>query len=203
MVLVGELRRSRISTPYEQAAEGHLRPTPLPGRPREIGPAEEAAHLDATLAEHCRGWAKRWHGAPGDEGTGAATRGLAAASMWLIASARLGGGLARWCEETKDLDAATLMCADECGRARCAGPDPSAGVGDGAGQPAPPHGRDGAPAHRGARVRAVIPARLLARPLANRAGLRQAQGGAAPRGGTGARGVGGRARPGLGSRHRS
>ena len=48
----------------QQAAQGHLRATPPPGRAREIGAAGEAAlqaqaaaHADATLAEHCRRWA--------------------------------------------------------------------------------------------------------------------------------------------------
>jgi len=49
----------------QQAEQGHLRPRPLPGRAREIGPAREAAlraqaaaHPDATLAEHRRRWAE-------------------------------------------------------------------------------------------------------------------------------------------------
>ncbi len=48
----------------QHAAQGHLRPTPHPGRAREIGAADEAAlraqaaaHADATLDDHRRRWA--------------------------------------------------------------------------------------------------------------------------------------------------
>ena len=48
----------------QQGAAGHLRPTPHPGRRREIPVADEAAlraqaaaHADATLDEHRRRWA--------------------------------------------------------------------------------------------------------------------------------------------------
>ncbi len=48
----------------QQAAQGHLRPAPHPGRRREIPVADEAAlraqaaaHADATLDEHRRRWA--------------------------------------------------------------------------------------------------------------------------------------------------
>jgi transposase len=49
----------------QQAATGSLAPKPIPGRPRRIGPAEQAAlraqvtaQPDATLAEHCAQWAQ-------------------------------------------------------------------------------------------------------------------------------------------------
>jgi transposase len=45
---------------------GAVQPKPIPGRPRAIGPKQEAAldaqvaqHRDATLEEHCRLWAER------------------------------------------------------------------------------------------------------------------------------------------------
>ncbi len=48
----------------QHAAQGHLRPTPHPGRAREIPVADEAAlraqaaaYADATLDEHRRRWA--------------------------------------------------------------------------------------------------------------------------------------------------
>jgi len=48
----------------QQAAAGHLRPKPHPGRAREIPVADEAAlraqaaaHADATLDDHRRRWA--------------------------------------------------------------------------------------------------------------------------------------------------
>src|SRR5918911_485413 len=47
----------------QQARTGSLAPKPIPGRPRRIGPPEQAAlraqvaeHPDATLAEHCAQW---------------------------------------------------------------------------------------------------------------------------------------------------
>ena len=49
----------------QHAATGSLAPKPIPGRPRAIGPAAQAAlreqvaaQPDATLAEHCTQWAK-------------------------------------------------------------------------------------------------------------------------------------------------
>ena len=48
----------------QQAVQGHLRPTPHPGRRRTIGATDEAAlraqaaaHADATLDDHRRRWA--------------------------------------------------------------------------------------------------------------------------------------------------
>lgn len=49
----------------QQGAAGHLRPKPIPGRRRAIGPADEAALRaqvaatpDATLDEHRAAWAR-------------------------------------------------------------------------------------------------------------------------------------------------
>lgn len=59
-----EVSARTVKRYLQRAGEGRLAPSPIPGRPREIGPeAEDAlraqwqAAPDAPLAEHCDAWA--------------------------------------------------------------------------------------------------------------------------------------------------
>ena len=59
-VAVSTINRYR----QRQRERGTLAPSPIPGRPRRIGPAQHAAleaqlatHPDATLEQHCQRWA--------------------------------------------------------------------------------------------------------------------------------------------------